>query len=183
MKLFDLLFKRKEKEIPVKCTVEIIQDDKEENSFHEQEYRKALQLYDEAHADTEYQKKLSQFFNLLTQIREKYSVINNVGSFLDVEGDRLIEICVQAMNIEAEIRDKRQYYENHIFNMSEPCKTLAMIYEKRGEFQRAATICVYAIENGYTNDGTTSGMRGRLSRMIKKGNLPLTDNLKKVLNL
>lgn len=183
MGFLDFLFKRKNNEETLKCTIEIINDEQKELPFHEEEYRKALQLYDEAQADSEYQYKLSSFFNLLNHIREKYSVINNVGSFSDDEGDSLIESCVKAMEIESNIREKRQYYENCIFDMSEPCKTLAMIYEKRGEFQRAATICVYAIENGYTKDGTKGGMRGRLSRMIKKGNLPLNDNLKVILNL
>lgn len=152
-------------------------------SFHEEEYRKALQLYDEAQRDKEYQKKLKQFFELITQIQEAYSVINNIGAFSSDAGDNLIKSCGEAMELEVAIREKRQYYENHIFDMSPPCKTLAMIFEKRCEYQRAATICVFAIENGYTNDGTKGGMRGRLARMIKKGNLPLTDNLKNILNL
>lgn len=159
------------------------QQPQETLTFHEQEYRKALQLYDEAHADTEYQNKLTQYYELVTQIKEAYSVINNVGSFSDNAGNSLIERCAEAIKIEAEIKEKREYYENRIFDMSPPCKTLAMVFEKRCEYQRAATICVYAIENGYISDGTAGGMRGRLSRMIKKGNLPLTDNLKNILNL
>lgn len=152
-------------------------------SFHEQEYREALRRYDEAHADTEYQAKLTRYYELLTQTKEAYSVINNVGTFDSNAGDRLIEACAEAMSIEAEIKEEREYYENHVFDMSPSCKTLAMVFEKRGEYQRAATICVYAIENGYTADGTSGGMRGRLARMIKKGNLPLTDNIKNILNL
>ncbi len=152
-------------------------------SFNEKEYKKALQLYDEAQRDKAYQKKLTQFFELLTQIQEAYSVINNVGSFSDDAGNALIERCAKAIELESEIREKRNYYENYVFDMSTPCKLLAMVFEKRCEYQRAATICVYAIENGYTNDGTKGGMRGRLARMIKKGNLPLTDNIKNILNL
>lgn len=198
MKLFDFLFKTKgrenlaEREIRVeqqKTNIESLKIEYQEESpkenvpFNEKEYRKALQLYDEAQSDKAYQKKLTQLFELLTHIQEAYSVINNVGSFTDVAGDSLIESCSKAMDIEAEIREKRQYYENCVFDMSPPCKTLAMVFEKRCEYQRAATICVYAIENGYINDGTKGGMRGRLARMIKKGDLPLTDNLKKILNL
>lgn len=152
-------------------------------AFHEQEYREALRRYDEAHADAEYQAELNRYFELLTQIKEAYSVINNTGSFVSDAGDRLIGACAEAMSIEAKIKEEREYYENHVFDMSPSCKTLAMVFEKRGEYQRAATICVYAIENGYTADGTSGGMRGRLARMIKKGNLPLTDNIKNILNL
>ncbi len=166
-----------------RVAIEKKEQPKEEIPFHTQEYLNALQRYDEAQADKEYQDKLSQLYELLTHIQEAYSVINNVGSFSDVVGDNLIESCAKTLMLEAEIKEKREYYENCTFDMSPPCKTLAMVFEKRGEYQRAATICVYAIENGYTNDGTKGGMRGRLAKMIKKGNLPLTDNLKNILNI
>lgn len=201
MGLFDF-FRKNKGQAPSKCEIRVEQEQQpretpvervkinyqeqqpQDNiSFNEKEYRKALQLYDEAQKDKAYQKKITQFFELLTQIQEAYSVINNVGSFSDDAGNALIENCVKAMGLEADIREKREYYENHIFDMSTPCKMLAMVYEKRCEYQRAATICVYAIENGYTNDGTKGGMRGRLARMIKKGDLPLTENIKNILNL
>ena len=185
MGFFDFFTKRKQ-EKPIVSIKVVSQDDPQATDpipFHEEEYRNALRLYDEAHADGEYQRKLTRFFDLLNNIRETYSVINSVGSFCDDAGDRLVESCVEAIALEAEIREKREYYENTVFDMSEPYKTLAMVYEKRGEYQRAATMCVLAIENGYPNDGTKSGMRGRLARMIKKGDLPLTDNLKKILGL
>lgn len=196
MGLFDFFKKQKKSvtivgyEVEEKKEVQRIVEEKEKEEqekeaipFHEQEYRRALQLYDKAQRDKEYQKKITQYFELTTQIQEDYSIINNIGSFSTEAGDNLIEKCSKAIALETDIREKREYYENHIFDMSPPCKTLAMVFEKRGEYQRAATICVYAIESGYTNDGTKGGMRGRLARMIKKGNLPLTDNLKIILNL
>ena len=194
MKLFDF-FRRNKIERVEKCEIKEEQQPKEtplvqvkidyqeSSTFNEQEYRKAMQLYDEAQRDKVYQKKLNRYFELLTQIQEKYSVINNIGSFSADEGDVLIASCAEAIELEKDIREKREYYEDHIFDMSPPCKTLAMIFEKRGEYQQAATICVYAIENGYPNDGTKGGMRGRLARMMKKGDLPLTDNLKNILNI
>ena len=185
MGFFDFFKKHKKGETSAeRNAIEKREDQSQEKlAFHEQEYRRALQLYDKAHADTEYQKKLSQYYELLTQIKETYSVINNVGSFSDDAGDELIKSCALAINIEADIKEKRERYEDCVFDMSSPCKTLAMIFEKRCEYQRAATICVYAIQNGYTSDGTSGGMRGRLARMIKKGDLPLTDNIKNILNL
>ena len=185
MGFFDFIFKKKQATQPqVTITFHDEENQNQEKlAFHEEEYRKALKLYDEAQADKEHQKNLSQYFELITKIKETYSVINNLGSFSDAEGDELIESCALAMGMEESIREKRQYYEDCVFDMSPVCKTLAMIFEKRGEYQRAATICAYAIENGYIADGTTGGMRGRLARMIKKGNLPLTDNLKELLNL
>lgn len=183
MGLFDFFFKRKPKAPLVSVEVQTEKQEHDPLPFHEEEYRNALRLYDEAHADTEYQEKLTRFFDLISHIRETYSVINSVGSFKDDAGDRLIESCTEAIALEAEIREKREYYEDTVFDMSEPYKTLAMVFEKREEYQRAATICVFAIENGYPNDGTKSGMKGRLARMMKKGELPLTDNIKTILGL
>ena len=192
MGLFDFLKKYK-KSVPLAENVkeekkeetktETKTETKKELPLHTQEYLNALQRYDKAQSDKEYQRKSKQFYELLMQIQEAYSVINNVGSFNDGAGDSLIEKCINALAIEADIKEKRERYENCVFDMSTPCKTLAMVYEKRCEYQRAATICVYAIENGYTNDGTKGGMRGRLARMMKKGNLPMTDNIKNILNL
>lgn len=153
------------------------------SSFHEEEYRNALRLYDEAHADEQYQKDLHLFCDLVSAIRESYSVNNALGSFSGESGDKLIDLCADAINLDIELKEKRDYYDNQKHDMSEPAKTLAMVFEKRGEYGNAAAVCVMAIENGFPADGTSGGMRGRLARMIKKGNLPLTDDLKRILNL
>lgn len=145
--------------------------------------REYWRLWAEANADAEYQSDLNTFYALLTHIREMYSVIGSVGSFSDEAGDRLIDSCAEAIEIEEKIRENREYYENTHFEMSEPRKTLAMIYEKRGDYEHAANVCAFAIRSGYPKDGTDGGMRGRMARMIKKGNLPLTDAYKEVLGL
>ena len=139
--------------------------------------------YYEGQADTEYQEDLKRFYDLITEIRESYSVINAVGSFSEKPAERLIDRCAVAIALDIELKEKREYYENHVFDMSEPAKTLAMVFEKRQEYENAAGICALAIENGFTADGTNGGMRGRLARMIKKGKLSLTDEYKKILNL
>ena len=142
-----------------------------------------MRRYYEAQADKQYQAARSAFYDLSAEINETYSVLTNVGSFVGEDGDKLIERCVAAINIDNSIREKRNYYENTKYEACEPYKVLSMVYEKRGEYQRAATVCVLAIENGYTKDGTNGGMRGRLARMIKKGDLPLSDNIKAILNI
>lgn len=181
------LFNRKKK-AATKATANVAttptaEEKEARTTFHEEEYRNALRLYDEAHADTQYQQDLKEFYALLAHIREMYSVIGSVGSFSDEAGGRLIDSCAEAIEIEEKIREKREYYEDTHFDMSEPRKTLAMIYEKRGDYERAANICAFAIRSGYPKDGTDGGMRGRMARMIKKGNLPLTDAYKEVLGL
>lgn len=164
-------------------TIQISIETEKASSFHEEEYREALRRYDEAHSDTEYQEKLTTYFSIIEKIQEMYSVLNNVGSFSSEAGNKLISDCFEAISIENDIREKREYYDNMTFDMSTPCKTLSMIFEKREEYEKAACICVSAIEKGYHADGTKGGMRGRLARIIKKGNLPLSDNMKKILNI
>lgn len=150
---------------------------------HEIEYQNALRLYDEAHADLSYQHDLNQFYDFLTKIREDYSVINSLSSFDSELADRLIDNCAATIILETKLKEKREYYENRKFDVSEGAKILAMVFEKRGEYDNAAAVCVMAIENGFPADYTSGGMRGRLARMIKKGNLPLTEEFKKILEL
>jgi vacuolar-type H+-ATPase catalytic subunit A/Vma1 len=139
--------------------------------------------YYEAQADKEYQTTIAEFYAILTEIKETYSVITNVASFNSEAGDRLIALCAEAIHRDDAIREKRDYYNSTKCEYCEPYKILSMTYEKREDYQRAATVCVLAIQKGYTKDGTSGGMRGRLARMIKKGNLPLSDNMKEILNI
>ena len=139
--------------------------------------------YYEAQADKQYQAALSALYALETEIQETYSVLTNVGSFNSEAGDKLVERCVAAIELDNSIREKRDYYDKSKYEYSVPHKILSMVYEKRGEYQRAAMVCVLAIEKGYTKDSTNGGMRGRLARMIKKGNLPISEQMKEILNI
>lgn len=139
--------------------------------------------YYEGRADKQYQAALSEYFKLIEEMREAYTVINTVGSFNEVPGEALIAKCLKAIDIDNSIRERREYYECVKFRYCEPYKTLAMVYEKREEFHLAASVCISSIEKGYTMDNTQGGMRGRLARMIKKGSLPLTEEYKRILNL
>lgn len=137
----------------------------------------------EARADKQYQEDLHRYYALCEKINERYTVQNTVGSFSDESANVLIAECVEAFELNMKLKEKMEYYEGTEFKSSPVLKTLAMVYEKRGEFERAATICVMAIESGFPADGTAGGMRGRLARMIKKGGLELTEPLRKILEI
>ena len=139
--------------------------------------------YWEGQADKQYQADRAAFYDMISKIREMYTVINTVGSFSESAGDNLIELCNAAIELDDSTRAKRDYYDSSEYEYSEAHKTLAMVWEKRGDHERAAAACVDAIQKGYTRDGTSGGMRGRLARMIKKGGLPLTDGMKEILGL
>ncbi len=149
-----------------------------ENSEDEEARR-----YYRGQLDKQYQADLSAFFDMIAKIREMYTVINTVASFSDAAGDNLIELCNAAIELDDSIRAKREYYDGFTCDYSDAYKTLAMVWEARGDYERAALVCVSAIQKGYTRDGTSGGMRGRLARMIKKGGLPLTEGMKDILGL
>lgn len=176
------LFKRKKKEKVVEKTHEEIMDEIHEyglkNAKNEAERR-----YYEAQMDKEYQYALSSYYSIVEEIRETYTVINNLSSFDSEAGDKLVERCIRAINIDDLIRDKRDYYDSATYEYCDPYKILCMIFEKREEYKWAASVCVASIQKGYTKDGTSGGMRGRLARIIKKGGLPLTEEMKEILNL
>ena len=52
---------------------------------------------------------------------------------------------------------------------------LAIVYEKRGQYDFAANVCQKAISYGFTSDRTKGGMYGRLARICKKGKLEITN--------
>lgn len=139
--------------------------------------------YWEAQADNQYQADLAAFYALSNEIKETYTVISNVSSFTGADGDGLIRRCFDAIDLDNSIRERRNYYDSAKYEYCEPYKILAMVHEKRGDYQRAAITCLQSLQNGYTRDGTNGGMRGRLARMIKKGNLPITEEMREKLNI
>ena len=47
-------------------------------------------------------------------------------------------------------------------------KKLAIIYEKRKDYDSAISVCKSAIKAGYKNDGTEGGMKGRIEKLKAK---------------
>lgn len=59
-----------------------------------------------------------------------------------------------------EFADRIDYWESY--------RRLAMIYEKRKDYQQAINVCREALANGITKDGSKGGFVGRAARMAKK---------------
>ena len=68
-----------------------------------------------------------------------------------------------------------------IYPHGEAYKRLAMALEKRGDYQGAAEICLMALRDGATNDGSQHGMAGRMSRMLKRAKTAPTPEMKQYL--
>lgn len=147
------------------------------------DYNFKLMRIEESIKDKAYQRDLKKYYSLIEKANEKYSILNSLNMFDSNQSAALIDLCNDCAVLEEKIREKREYYEVSVFRGSPPLKTLAMLYEKMTNYSSAADICIRAIKAGYIEDGTKGGMRGRLARMIKKGNLELTDEMKRSLEI
>lgn len=118
--------------------------------------------------DEDYRQISEQYFSGMEAIESDWSVMYNLK---DYEGERasiFIQNCknnIEAFKIWKKISEK--YKQD-----SPPCvpayKRLTMIYEKQGLYENAAAVCVEALTMNVTVDDTKAGMKGRLTRMIKK---------------
>ncbi len=75
-------------------------------------------------------------------------------------------------------RKENEYREKEYFPVvtAEPFKRLSVIYEKEGNLVQAIYYCQQAISLRLTDDGTQSGMKGRLERLMKKYNSSVKKN-------
>lgn len=123
-----------------------------------------------------YRKLIQQYREYLTRQRVFYSIdtINGVNTYSNeylVVSEEIIAIFPSIVSYINEISKYASFddrYEkipgSYIF------KTLSIYYQKQNRFDDAIRICEKAIECGCIDDGTKSGMYGRLERLQKKLN-------------
>lgn len=141
-------------------------------------------MWEKVMTDHQFQMDNLNYNELLRDIESDYSVLNTIQGFSGPDGDKLIQKCFEALKLLVRLVPKWDMYYNHVLPRNVPAfKRLAMIYEKRGEYEAAANICVNAIKSGFPADGSKAGMRGRLARMIKKGNLETTPEMQECLTI
>ena len=119
----------------------------------------------------------SRYSLLVTQIPKAYNALRNSGIFEGPSTDEFLILCNQAISLRREILPQLEKGD-WIFTHGEGYKRLAMVLEKRGDFQGAAEMCLLALRDGATSDGSQSGMAGRMARMLKKGKIPPTAEMK-----
>lgn len=127
-------------------------------------------LYMEAWQDDQFRSLQSQYYKLIEEIENDYTVfINGLGG--DGAGTKLENKCIQGTILFHELVPFWNKYEQVIPNSSPPFKRLSMLREKRGDYEGAALACVQQMRLGAFGDSSKGGMRGRLARVIKKGDL------------
>ena len=106
-------------------------------------------------------------YNYLTREIDLYKKICQSEDYKGRVADELIKVCNEDIAI-----------STNFYKLSERCnypiplypafKYLAMLFEKREEYQEAINVCKLAIAKGYSDDDTKSGMQGRIARLEKK---------------
>lgn len=154
--------------------------EKEELERRMLENEREMALYYASRDDKKYQALRDTWIESHSKIEESYSVINSLNAFGEAAGDKFLEQCEKHIVLSQIIEPYWEKYEVDI-SWGGIYKRIAMAYEKRGDYFNSAQACVCAINEGFTDDGTTGGYRGRLARMIKKGKLEPTEEMQKVL--
>ena len=115
--------------------------------------------------DVDYQKKQAKYDGLLEMISEQFSAMKQSGDFRSVEADALLTACRQAIELAEALRPKWSRFGRPVL-CSKAHIALADLYEHRGEYPRSASICVRAMEAGFTEEETGGSVKGRLKRLI-----------------
>lgn len=164
MGLFSFLFKTSTNE-------NICTDKNSEYYEYPENFKKSLEL------DDKYDKVLNMHFKLLEKIKMNYTVVMNLGDEFSPQMESVIEDCKRDISIAKEVYNyymekaklDNQPLEDYIPNY-ESFKRLAIIYEKRKEYQKALDVCQKSIDIGFYKDGTDGQIPGRMARLYKKLN-------------
>ena len=113
----------------------------------------------------------AHYYKRLEEIEADYVVLTNAPSLNLESCERFGKKCLDAMVSFQMLVPLWKKYDRGVPYSSPPFKRLAMIREKQGDYEGAALACVQQLRLGVDGDGTKGGMRGRLARMVKKGNL------------
>ena len=137
------------------------------------EYQDELAQIDKI--NKEYRPTLDRHNKLLEEIGTKYSVASNLMSYNSPEMEEVIALCEQDIALLETVMEYDQKYNavrgHETLSPAMPyqsVKRLAIIYEKRGDYDKAIAVCERAIRMGITKDGTEAGMIGRAARLTKK---------------
>lgn len=116
----------------------------------------------------------NRYYSGMEKLQADWSLLYNLKQYTGAKADLYISQCKQ--NIE--LYKKMCVIEKKYGDTSPPnvpaYTRLAMIYERRGEFDKSVAVCREALKNGVWGDG----MQARFIRMIKKsGRAPTSEEI------
>lgn len=145
------------------------------------EYYEAQRIHEQVRkVHKKYESVYNSHIKLEDEINLKYSVAKELKTFDSPEMSEIVELCIKDISYAPLMIKYRQELkvagENERWyaplERYDTFKRLAIIYEKRKEYDKAKDICKQAINLGLRKDGSQGGYPGRLARLMRKnGNL------------
>lgn len=138
-------------------------------------YMEKYDAYERVRA--KYKRITEAHYSLTEKIGVAYTVANNLKLPTSPEMEAVIDLCKKDIALAPDFRlycdevNASGYFEDrNTFTIKEysSFKRLAIIYEKRKEYEKAIEVCRRAISLGFTHDGTDGQMLGRIARLMKK---------------
>lgn len=164
MGLFNILFGKPKPKITVKTNM----------PFNDEDYRKYALIQEKVYGSPLYR----EHYKNIEKIEMQYSVLHNLRAYYSPEMDGLIELCKQDIAILEPIKALHKQYGAEFVNCNwVSFKRLAIIYERRKEYDKAIEVCRQAIASDMLHDGSKGQMPGRLARLLRiSGKLPQDKN-------
>lgn len=133
--------------------------------------------YAYSRVEEKYKALVQHHFDLMEKIGMAYTVANNLKLPNSPEMDYVIQLCKEDIALADQYKqywnesNATGYWDNSSMRSLpeySSFKRLAIIYEKRKEYDEAIAVCQRAIALGYFRDGTEGQMPGRIARLVKK---------------
>lgn len=143
------------------------------------EYYEAQRIQEQVRkVHKKYESVYNSHIKLEDEINLKYSVAKELKTFDSPEMNEIIELCIKDISYAPLMIKYRQELKVAGENESwyapleryDTFKRLAIIYEKRKEYDKAIDICKQAINLRLIKDGSQGGYPGRMARLTRKNN-------------
>lgn len=113
---------------------------------------------------------IAQHFAYNERIGQMYSVAKAKGDPHSKQMNKVIEACKKDIALAEQCRDYWRKTDKSLRSLPRypSFSRLAIIYERRREYEEAIRVCRLALRMGYDDDGTEGGFPGRIARLTKK---------------
>lgn len=113
--------------------------------------------------EKEFRPIFNEYYASLQKIKKDWSVMYNLKEYSGKKAERFERECLHNIAVYKSMYSiETKYGEDHLTAV-EGYKRLAMLYERQGNFEKAANVCKEAIQFSNLED-----MKGRLAIAIKK---------------
>ncbi len=116
----------------------------------------------------EFQKELEnvskKYYDGIKQIESGWSLIYNLNDYNGMQAEQFEHLCLENITLYKEMCLINKNYGEKSPPNAPAFKRLAMLYEKRGQYEQSISICIDALQHGACGDK----MQSRLCRMIKR---------------